>query len=145
MTDSIPRKRQQDLQLILDNALYEDDPFGDLDSVTCTNTIEKEKFESFQTAMAEHGKVLIRLVFKLSAYCLNFKRSISSIINLKMYLRCPHKSQMTWAMMGAYQIIAHALLLNLLIACFTNTYTRINTGTSFKISVLRTSVFFSAA
>ena len=38
---------------------------------------------------------------------------------------------MTWAMMGAYQIIAHALLLNLLIAVFTNTYTRINTGTSF--------------
>ena len=39
---------------------------------------------------------------------------------------------MTWAMMGAYQIIAHALLLNLLIAVFTNTYTRINTGTSLK-------------
>jgi len=101
-TDSIPRKRQQDLQLIFDNAINEGDPSGldDLDSVTCTNTIEKEKFETFQTAMAEHGKVLIR---------------------------CPHKSQMTWAMMGAYQIIAHALLLNLLIAVFTNTYTRINT------------------
>ena len=40
---------------------------------------------------------------------------------------------MTWAMMGAYQIIAHALLLNLLIAVFTNTYTRINTGTSSKL------------
>ena len=70
MTDSIPRKRQQDLQIMFDNALYEDgfgDPFGDLDSVTCTNTIEKEKFESFQVAMAEHGKVLIRLVFKLNS------------------------------------------------------------------------------
>jgi len=40
---------------------------------------------------------------------------------------------MTWAMMGAYQIIAHALLLNLLIAVFTNTYTRINAGTSSKL------------
>ena len=67
MTDSIPRKRQQDLQIMFDNASYEDDPFGDLDSVTCTNTIEKEKFESFQTAMAEHGKVLIRLVFELKS------------------------------------------------------------------------------
>ena len=66
MTDSIPRKRQQDLQLIFDNAFNEGDPSGldDLDSVTCTNTIEKEKFETFQTAMAEHGKVLIRLVFQ---------------------------------------------------------------------------------
>ena len=66
MTDSIPRKRQQDLQLIFDNAINEGDPSGldDLDSVTCTNTIEKEKFETFQTAMAEHGKVLIRLVFQ---------------------------------------------------------------------------------
>ena len=70
MTDSIPRKRQQDLQIMFDkyndNALYEGDPFGELDSVTCTNTIEKEKFESFQVAMAEHGKVLIRLVFQLN-------------------------------------------------------------------------------
>ena len=102
-TDSIPRKRQQDLQLILDNAYSNEDAFGELDSVTCTNTIEKGKFDEFQRMMAEHGKVLIR---------------------------CPHKSQMTWAMMGAYQIIAHALLLNLLIAVFTNTYTRINAGTS---------------
>ena len=67
MTDSIPRKRQQDLQIMFDNTLNEEDPFGELDSVTCTNTIEKEKFESFQTAMAEHGKVLIRLVFKLNS------------------------------------------------------------------------------
>ena len=130
MTDSIPRKRQQDLQLILEDALYDD-----LDSVTCTNTIEKEKFESFQTAMAEHGKVLIRKVFELSSPLSNLKfkkrhRAQSSNIILKTILRCPHKSQMTWAMMGAYQIIAHALLLNLLIAVFTNTYTRINTGTS---------------
>ena len=65
MTDSIPRKRQQDLQLIF-NDFNEGDPSGldGLDSVTCTNTIEKEKFETFQTAMAEHGKVLIRLVFE---------------------------------------------------------------------------------
>ena len=74
MTDSIPRKRQQDLQIMFDehvkykdNGLYDVDPFGELDSVTCTNTIEKEKFESFQVAMAEHGKVLIRLVFKLNS------------------------------------------------------------------------------
>ena len=78
MTDSIPRKRQQDLQIMFenyDNALYEGDPFDGLDSVTCTNTIEKEKFESFQVAMAEHGKVLIRLVFQIE---LNMARVIKS-------------------------------------------------------------------
>ena len=41
-------------------------------------------------------------------------------------IRCPHGSQLVWFLMGLYQIIANALLLNLLIAMFSNTFDRIN-------------------
>ena len=75
------------------------DVFSDLDDVVCTSTMSKAKFIQFETELALHGVTLIR---------------------------CPHKSALTWALMGFYMIIANALLLNLLIAMFSDTFTRIN-------------------
>lgn len=44
----------------------------------------------------------------------------------KEVVRCPHQSRLIWFLMALYQIIANALLLNLLIAMFSNTFDRIN-------------------
>ena len=43
----------------------------------------------------------------------------------KQVVRCPHESRLVWILMGLYQVVANALLLNLLIAMFSNTFNRL--------------------
>ena len=72
-----------------------------MDDVVCTSTPNSTEFLNLYDELAKYGKVLIR---------------------------CPHKSRLTWVFMALYQMVANALLLNLLIAMFSNTFNRINQG-----------------
>jgi hypothetical protein len=44
----------------------------------------------------------------------------------KSVFRCPNPSRVVWFLMAGYQLVASALLLNLVIAMFSNTFNRIN-------------------
>ena len=46
----------------------------------------------------------------------------------KSIFRCPNPSRVVWFLMAGYQLIASALLLNLVIAMFSNTFNRINSN-----------------
>ena len=46
--------------------------------------------------------------------------------NGKSVFRCPNPSRVVWFLMAGYQLVASALLLNLVIAMFSNTFNRIN-------------------
>lgn len=81
---------------------YEKCPQYDLsefEAMSCSQITQKSEFENIQRCLVAEGKDMIR---------------------------CPHGSQLVWFLMGLYQIIANALLLNLLIAMFSNTFDRIN-------------------
>ena len=73
----------------------------------------------------------------------NFKMTSCSKIDSRLYFhdienlaemegksvfRCPNPSRVVWFLMAAYQLVASALLLNLVIAMFSNTFNRINSN-----------------
>lgn len=76
--------------------------------MVCTSTANSTEFRDLYEKLEMYGKVLIR---------------------------CPHKSRLTWVFMALYQMIANALLLNLLIAMFSNTFNRINQGKSTRFLI----------
>ena len=69
------------------------------DHTMCSQVATKSEFEDIAQIVASFGKEIVR---------------------------CPHESPIVWLLMALYQIVAHALLLNLLIAMFSNTFNRVN-------------------
>ncbi|CAG5088051.1 Oidioi.mRNA.OKI2018_I69.PAR.g11714.t1.cds [Oikopleura dioica] len=83
----------------LDDGIIEAEEIKNFKMTTCSNIHSRSYFYSLQNLAENEGKSIFR---------------------------CPNPSRVVWFLMAGYQLIASALLLNLVIAMFSNTFNRIN-------------------